>query len=45
MDNLIYSRDEALPKDFCDFTINKFEESKNKIDGMAGGGVNKNVKD
>ena len=45
MENLIYSRDEALPKDFCDFTINKFEESKNKIDGMSGGGVNKNIKD
>ena len=45
MENLIYSRDEALPKDFCDFVIKKFEESDNQMDGISGGGVNKDVKD
>jgi len=44
MENLIYTRD-ALPKEFCDFTINKFEDSKGKIEGLSGGGVNKNIKD
>ena len=45
MENLIYSRDEALPKDFCDFVIKKFEESDGQMDGISGGGVNKDIKD
>ena len=45
MDSLIYKRDEALPKDFCDFVINKFEESNDTIQGMSGSGVNKDIKD
>ena len=45
MDNLIYSRD-ALPKEFCDFIIKKFEASKDTTEGMSGdGGVHKIIKD
>lgn len=44
MDNLIYTRD-ALPKEFCDFAIKKFEASKSTMEGMSGDGVNKIIKD
>jgi len=45
MDSLIYSRDNALPKDFCKFLINKFEQSKNTMEGISAGGVNKDIKE
>lgn len=44
MDSLIYIKDEALPKDFCDFVISKFEASKDKMDGLSGAGVNTDIK-
>lgn len=44
MDNLIYIKNETLPKDFCQFVINKFEASQHKMDGVSGAGVNTNVK-
>lgn len=45
MSNLIYTRDEALPREFCDFVINKFESSEAKVEGISGGGVHKAIKD
>lgn len=45
MDPLIYTRDNSLPKDFCDLVINKFERSvDDQYKGISGGGVNENIK-
>jgi len=45
MDNLIYTRDNSLPRDFCDLVIDKFERSTNEqLKGLSGGGVNEKIK-
>ena len=45
MDSLLYSRDNVLPKEFCQFVIDKFEQSKDKKAGISGGGTNKLIKE
>lgn len=45
MDSLIYSKDNVLPKEFCQFVIDKFEQSKEKKPGISGGGDNKLIKE
>jgi len=45
MDSLIYSKDNVLPKEFCQFVIDKFERSKEKKEGISGGGANKLIKE
>jgi hypothetical protein len=44
IDNLVKQYPNSLPKDFCDFVIQKFESSENKFEGITLGGVNKSVK-
>ena len=45
MDNLVQIYKNTLSNDFCNHVINLFENDNNQIEGMAGGGVNKNIKD
>jgi len=45
MDNLVQIYKNTLPSEFCNHVINSFEQSKNQIEGLAGGGVNKQIKD
>ena len=45
MDNLVQIYKSTLSDDFCNHVINLFENDNNQIEGMAGGGVNKNIKD
>jgi hypothetical protein len=45
MKDLIYTRRNSLPKDFCDFVINKFETSTdNQMEGLSGDGVQVQIK-
>jgi len=44
IDNLVKQYPNSLPRDFCDFVIQKFEDSENKFEGTTLGGVNKSVK-
>jgi hypothetical protein len=44
MDNLIKIYNGALSPEMCQFIIDKFEYSQNKVDGMSGGGVRKHIK-
>jgi len=43
-DNLVKQYPNSLPKDLCDFIIEKFESSENKFQGITLGGVDKNIK-
>jgi hypothetical protein len=43
-DSLIQEYRGALTPEFCQFIIDKFEQSQNLMDGMTGGGVRKHVK-
>ncbi len=45
MDNLVQIYKNTLPIEFCEHIIELFEKSDNQMEGMAGGGVNKNIKD
>tara|TARA_R110000744_G_scaffold85764_1_gene167599 strand:- start:87 stop:749 length:663 start_codon:yes stop_codon:yes gene_type:complete len=45
MDNLVQIYKNTLSNDFCNHVINLFENDNNQMEGMAGGGVNKSIKD
>ena len=45
MDNLVQSYNNTLSKEFCNHIINLFENSNSQMEGISGGGVNKNIKD
>lgn len=45
MDNLVRTYHKALPSDFCEFIIDRFENSGGIVDGITGHGVKKSVKD
>ena len=45
MDNLVQIHKNALPTELCSHIINLFEESNMQQEGIAGGGVNKQIKD
>lgn len=45
MDNLVQIHKNALPTELCNHIIDLFEESNMQQEGIAGGGINKNIKD
>ena len=45
MDNLVQIHKNALPTELCSHIIDLFEESNMQQEGIAGGGINKNIKD
>lgn len=44
LDDLIYIKENALDKEFCDHCIEKFKSDERRSQGKTGGGLNLNVK-
>ena len=43
-DNLVHIIPGAVPRDICELTINKFENSDSLMQGIVGGGINTSIK-